>query len=142
MPTRVLGLSVRMAILVVFAIFFVAPILWLVLAPTKSDHALILDSRSRSGELPSGGSGLETWTTSATTSTGIGSSTRSSTRHGDRITLVVSLRVRPRLEQIPTRKLISRSADLDDHPGRRARAPDLPRDERGHLHRGLQPAYT
>ena len=44
MPTRVLGLSVRMAILVVFAIFFVAPILWLVLAPTKSDHALILDS--------------------------------------------------------------------------------------------------
>ena len=44
MPTRVLGLSLRMAILVVFAIFFVAPILWLVLAPTKSDHALILDS--------------------------------------------------------------------------------------------------
>jgi multiple sugar transport system permease protein len=44
MPTRVLGLSLRMAILVLFAIFFVAPILWLFLAPTKSDHALILDS--------------------------------------------------------------------------------------------------
>jgi len=33
-----------MAILLVFAIFFVAPILWLVLAPTKSDHALVTSS--------------------------------------------------------------------------------------------------
>ena len=32
------------AILAVFAIFFIAPILWLVLAPTKSDHALITSS--------------------------------------------------------------------------------------------------
>jgi multiple sugar transport system permease protein len=41
---RVLGLSVRMAVLLVFAIFFIAPVLWLVLAPTKSDHALITSS--------------------------------------------------------------------------------------------------
>jgi multiple sugar transport system permease protein len=31
-------------ILVVFAIFFIAPVLWLILAPTKSDHALITSS--------------------------------------------------------------------------------------------------
>jgi multiple sugar transport system permease protein len=41
---RVLGLSVRTLILLLFAIFFVAPILWLVLAPTKSDHALVTSS--------------------------------------------------------------------------------------------------
>jgi multiple sugar transport system permease protein len=41
MQVRVLGLTVRAAILATFAIFFVAPILWLVLAPTKSDHGLI-----------------------------------------------------------------------------------------------------
>jgi multiple sugar transport system permease protein len=41
---RVLGLSVRMAVLLVFAIFFIAPVLWLVLAPTKSDHALVTSS--------------------------------------------------------------------------------------------------
>jgi len=41
---RVLGLSVRMAALLVFAIFFIAPVLWLVLAPTKSDHALVTSS--------------------------------------------------------------------------------------------------
>jgi multiple sugar transport system permease protein len=41
---RVTGLGVRLAILVTFAIFFVAPILWLILAPTKSDEALITSS--------------------------------------------------------------------------------------------------
>ena len=44
MGVRLLGLGARMAILLVFAIFFVAPILWLVLAPTKSDHALVTSS--------------------------------------------------------------------------------------------------
>ena len=44
MGLRVLGLSVRMAVLLVFAIFFIAPVLWLVLAPTKSDHALVTSS--------------------------------------------------------------------------------------------------
>ena len=49
MQTRVLGLSFRAAILTAFAIFFIAPILWLVLSPTKTDHALITDSpKSRS----------------------------------------------------------------------------------------------
>jgi multiple sugar transport system permease protein len=39
-----LGLGVRLAILVTFAVFFVAPVVWLVLAPTKSDEALITSS--------------------------------------------------------------------------------------------------
>jgi multiple sugar transport system permease protein len=38
---RIAGLSLRLVILAAFAIFFVAPILWLVLAPTKSDSALV-----------------------------------------------------------------------------------------------------
>ncbi len=38
---RITGLGVRLLILATFAIFFVAPILWLILAPTKSDKALI-----------------------------------------------------------------------------------------------------
>jgi multiple sugar transport system permease protein len=44
MGIRLLGLGARVAILVVFAIFFIAPVLWLVLAPTKSDHALVTSS--------------------------------------------------------------------------------------------------
>jgi multiple sugar transport system permease protein len=44
MGIRLLGLGARMAILIVFAIFFIAPVLWLILAPTKSDHALITSS--------------------------------------------------------------------------------------------------
>src|SRR6478609_9702632 len=44
MGIRLLGHGARMVILVVFAIFFIAPVLWLVLAPTKSDHALITSS--------------------------------------------------------------------------------------------------
>jgi multiple sugar transport system permease protein len=44
MGIRLLGLGARMAILAVFAIFFIAPVLWLILAPTKSDHALITSS--------------------------------------------------------------------------------------------------
>jgi multiple sugar transport system permease protein len=41
MRARAVGLSVRMAILLTFAIFFVTPVLWLVLAPTKTDKALL-----------------------------------------------------------------------------------------------------
>jgi multiple sugar transport system permease protein len=44
MRMRVLGLSVRLTILVTFAVFFIAPVVWLVLAPTKSDKALITSS--------------------------------------------------------------------------------------------------
>jgi multiple sugar transport system permease protein len=36
-----LGLGVRLAILLTFAVFFIAPVVWLLLAPTKSDEALI-----------------------------------------------------------------------------------------------------
>jgi multiple sugar transport system permease protein len=41
---RVTGLGVRLLVLTTFAVFFVAPVLWLVLAPTKSDKALITHS--------------------------------------------------------------------------------------------------
>jgi multiple sugar transport system permease protein len=41
---RVAGLGARLVVLTVFAVFFVAPVLWLVLAPTKSDQALISSS--------------------------------------------------------------------------------------------------
>ena len=42
-PRLFLGRGLRLLILGVFTIFFVAPILWLILAPTKSDHALVLN---------------------------------------------------------------------------------------------------
>src|SRR3954449_9899571 len=38
---RIAGLSVRVLILTAFAVFFVAPMLWLLLAPTKTDAALV-----------------------------------------------------------------------------------------------------
>ena len=41
MRLRVLGLGVRLTILLAFAVFFAAPVIWLILAPTKTDHALI-----------------------------------------------------------------------------------------------------
>ena len=51
MPARLLGLGARMGILLVFAIFFIAPVLWLVLATTKSDKALITSSPFSFGSL-------------------------------------------------------------------------------------------
>src|SRR4051812_37832515 len=44
MRLRVVGLGARLVILTTFAVFFVAPVLWLILAPTKSDQALITSS--------------------------------------------------------------------------------------------------
>jgi multiple sugar transport system permease protein len=44
MRLRVAGLTVRLMILLTFGVFFIAPVLWLVLAPTKSDKALITAS--------------------------------------------------------------------------------------------------
>jgi multiple sugar transport system permease protein len=38
---RLPALGLRLAILAAFAVFFVAPVVWLILAPTKSDHALV-----------------------------------------------------------------------------------------------------
>ncbi len=38
---RIAGLSLRLVLLAAFAVFFVAPIVWLILAPTKSDSALV-----------------------------------------------------------------------------------------------------
>ena len=51
MAVRMLGLGVRFAILLTFAVFFVAPVIWLVLAPTKSDEALITSSPFSFGDL-------------------------------------------------------------------------------------------
>jgi multiple sugar transport system permease protein len=44
MAVRMLGLGVRLAILLTFAVFFITPVIWLLLAPTKSDQALITSS--------------------------------------------------------------------------------------------------
>jgi len=41
---RITALAVRLFILTAFAVFFIAPVLWLILAPTKSDKALISSS--------------------------------------------------------------------------------------------------
>jgi multiple sugar transport system permease protein len=38
---RTAALGLRLVILAAFAVFFVAPVAWLILAPTKADHALI-----------------------------------------------------------------------------------------------------
>jgi multiple sugar transport system permease protein len=38
---RIAALGLRLVILAAFAVFFVAPLLWLILAPTKSDAALV-----------------------------------------------------------------------------------------------------
>jgi multiple sugar transport system permease protein len=38
---RIAGLSVRLVVLTAFALFFVAPMVWLLLAPTKTDGALV-----------------------------------------------------------------------------------------------------
>jgi multiple sugar transport system permease protein len=40
---RIAGLGLRIVVLATFAVFFVIPVLWLILAPTKSDHALVTD---------------------------------------------------------------------------------------------------
>jgi multiple sugar transport system permease protein len=44
MRLHVVGLGARLAILLTFGVFFVAPVVWLILAPTKSDHGLITSS--------------------------------------------------------------------------------------------------
>jgi multiple sugar transport system permease protein len=48
---RLTGLAVRFVILATFAVFFVVPILWLVLAPTKSDGALVSNGPLSFGSL-------------------------------------------------------------------------------------------
>ena len=41
MPTRIPALGLRLMILAAFAVFFIGPVLWLILAPTKADNALV-----------------------------------------------------------------------------------------------------
>ena len=41
MPTRIPALGLRFVILAAFAVFFIGPVLWLILAPTKADNALV-----------------------------------------------------------------------------------------------------
>ena len=51
MRLRFLGLGARMAILLTFAVFFIAPVVWLLLAPTKTDKSLITASPFSFGDL-------------------------------------------------------------------------------------------
>jgi multiple sugar transport system permease protein len=51
MRVRVVGLGVRLGILATFAIFFIGPVAWLLLTPTKSDKALITSSPFSFGSL-------------------------------------------------------------------------------------------
>jgi multiple sugar transport system permease protein len=48
---RIAGLSLRLVVLAAFAVFFAVPVLWLILAPTKSDHALVTDGPLSFGSL-------------------------------------------------------------------------------------------
>jgi multiple sugar transport system permease protein len=48
---RIAGLTIRLAILAGFAVFFAVPIVWLLLAPTKADHALVTHSPFSFGSL-------------------------------------------------------------------------------------------
>jgi multiple sugar transport system permease protein len=48
---RFAGLGLRLVVLALFAVFFVTPVLWLILAPTKSDHALVTDGPLSFGSL-------------------------------------------------------------------------------------------
>ena len=41
MQMRIPALGLRFVILAAFAVFFIAPVLWLILAPTKGDNALV-----------------------------------------------------------------------------------------------------
>jgi multiple sugar transport system permease protein len=41
---RIPLLTLRLAVLALFAVFFIAPVLWLILAPTKTDTALVTSS--------------------------------------------------------------------------------------------------
>jgi multiple sugar transport system permease protein len=48
---RTAALGLRLLILAAFAVFFVVPVLWLLLAPTKADHALVTSSPLSFGSL-------------------------------------------------------------------------------------------
>jgi multiple sugar transport system permease protein len=48
---RTAALGLRLLVLAAFAVFFVVPVLWLVLAPTKADHALVTSSPLSFGSL-------------------------------------------------------------------------------------------
>jgi multiple sugar transport system permease protein len=48
---RIAALGLRLVILAAFAVFFVAPLLWLILAPTKSDGALVTSGPFSFGSL-------------------------------------------------------------------------------------------
>jgi multiple sugar transport system permease protein len=52
------ALGLRLAVLVAFAVFFIVPVLWLVLAPTKTDYQLATQSPFAFGSL---GNVARTW---------------------------------------------------------------------------------
>jgi hypothetical protein len=72
--------GVRLVILAAFAVFFVIPVLWLILAPTKADGALVTSSPLSFGSFHQIAWPGTTSTPSAITSTAPGSATRCCTR--------------------------------------------------------------
>ena len=48
---RFLARSLRFAVLAIFAVFFIVPVIWLILAPTKSDEALVTSDSLAFGSL-------------------------------------------------------------------------------------------
>ena len=59
------ALAVQAAVLLAFAVFFVVPLLWLVLAPTKTDSELLRGTRWRWGASPTSGTRGSRWTVSS-----------------------------------------------------------------------------
>ena len=50
-PGQWMGRALAILILVVFVLFFVVPLVWLVLAPTKTDRQLLLEAPFAFGDL-------------------------------------------------------------------------------------------
>ena len=62
-PGQWLGRAVAILILIVFALFFVVPLVWLLIAPTKTDRQLLLESPFALGDI---GTLVANWNTLVT----------------------------------------------------------------------------
>ena len=128
-----LGTALRIVVLAAFAVFFIAPVLWLILAPTKSDNALVTSSPFSFGsfhQVALAWRHLDAFSDHIYRHWIVNTLYYSLTATA--ITLVVSdpRRVRARARAVPGPQAHPLAdAHLDDHAGRRARAPDLPRAE-------------
>ena len=78
--TRRAAVAVRMVVLLAFGAFFVVPLAWVVLAPTKTDPELLTESPFAVGSFHNVWLAWEQLDGSAAISTGVGWRTRSSIR--------------------------------------------------------------